>query len=352
MADDGTIVALNGGSFVRLRGDGAVIGMPMRAVGGEWIVARGPFDARVSPDGARIAYWFTGRRRFCLPIDPRCSVQDSDVTAYAYADRVTDPLELGAVRDYREPSWLGSGRAVLFRHATGTGETVAVNRVGGGEAEREGWFSYDDGTQLGQGQASRGGDKFAALAGTGAIHLFGLAVAAAGPAGAALHRARRALHFARRGRPTAACSRGPSSAGIHVAGPVPDLRAPVPDCGVIRERRLAAGSDPFRVLPTCPALRRWARAPRPASGGRRPGARLPRAAGRAPPARPGGAAAPADRARAGTGRRPPDPRPEAGRAHGRAPRSQGRLRMRGAAEPPRPHRARAPGAASCASRGV
>ena len=114
MADDGTIVALNRGSFVRLRGDGAVIGAPMRAVGGDWIVARGPFDARVSPDGLRIAYWFTGRRRFCLPLDPSCSVQDSDVTAYAHADRVTDPLELGAVRDYREPSWLGSGRAVLF----------------------------------------------------------------------------------------------------------------------------------------------------------------------------------------------------------------------------------------------
>ena len=43
-------------------------------------------------------------------------MQDSDVSAYAYADRITDPLELGSVRDYREPSWLGSGRAVLFRH--------------------------------------------------------------------------------------------------------------------------------------------------------------------------------------------------------------------------------------------
>ncbi len=32
---------------------------------------------------------------------------------------------------------------------------------------------------------------------------------------------------------------------MHVAGPVPDLRAAVPDCSVIRERRLAAGSDPY-----------------------------------------------------------------------------------------------------------
>ena len=33
--------------------------------------------------------------------------------------------------------------------------------------------------------------------------------------------------------------------GVHVAGPIPDLRAAVPDCAAIRERRLAAGSDPY-----------------------------------------------------------------------------------------------------------
>jgi hypothetical protein len=33
--------------------------------------------------------------------------------------------------------------------------------------------------------------------------------------------------------------------GVHVAGPVPDLRRPVPDCSVIAQRRLAAGSDPY-----------------------------------------------------------------------------------------------------------
>ena len=271
MDDDGTIVALRGGSFVRLRGDGGVIGAPMRAVGGDWIVARGPFDARVSPDGIRIAYWFTGRRRFCLPLQPGCSVQDTDVTAYAYADRVTDPLELGSVRDYREPSWLGSGRAVMFRHVTGTGETVATNRVGGGEAERQGWFSYDDGTQLGQGQVSRGGDKFAALAGTGAIHLFGMASPPP---------ALPVLRCIVRGGPFTSPTWSPDgsmlawaeSDGVHVAGPVPDLRAPVPDCGVIRERRLAAGSDPFwgpADVPGAPAA-----GPRPPAGkpaGRRPG---------------------------------------------------------------------------------
>jgi hypothetical protein len=140
IADDGTIVALRGRSFVRLRPDGAVIGMPLDAIGGDWVVASGPYDARVSPDGLKVAYWFTGRRRFCLPPQPACSLQDSDVSAYAFANRVTDPLELGVVRERRQPSWYGAGRALVFRHGAGRGETVSVNRVGRGEADDQGWF--------------------------------------------------------------------------------------------------------------------------------------------------------------------------------------------------------------------
>src|SRR4051794_33885443 len=134
MADDGTIVALRGRTFVRLRTDGTAIGMPVQAVGGDWRVDAGPFDARVSPDGGRIAYWFTGRQRLCPLTEPGCFLRSSPVVAYAVAGRVTDPLELGVAHDRREPSWFGSGHALVFRYGPGTGETVAIDRLGDGDA--------------------------------------------------------------------------------------------------------------------------------------------------------------------------------------------------------------------------
>ena len=244
MADDGTIVALRGGMFARLRPDGAAVGTPVQAVAGSWLVSGGPYDARVSPDGLKIAYWFTGRRQLCLPIEPSCSLQDTDVSAYAFTGRATDPLELGGVRGRRHPSWYGSGRALVFRHGSGTGEAVSVNRVGRGESDIQGWFSYDDGTELAQGQLDRAGVRLAAVAGGKEIHLFG--VASPPPALPALRCVVPGGSFSSpTWSPDGTMLAWEAPDGIHVAGPIPDLRAAVPDCSVIRERRLAAGSDPY-----------------------------------------------------------------------------------------------------------
>ena len=282
MADDGTIVALRGRSFVRLRPDGAAIGMPLDAIGGDWIVGGGPYDARVSPDGLKIAYWFTGPAALLPAAEPGCSLQDTDVTAYAYASRVTDPLELGVVRDRRQPSWYGAGRALVFRHGVGTGEAVSVNRVGRGEADDQGWFSYDDGTSLEQGQLDHGGTRLAAVAGGNQIHLFG--VSQPPPA-------LPALRCVVPGGPYASPTWSPDGTmlaweqadGVHVAGPVPDLRQPVPDCSVIAQRRLTAGTDPYWGRADVPARRREAAARQ--AGGAQASAGVPLAAGGAAPAR-------------------------------------------------------------------
>ena len=229
---------------MRLRTDGAPVGVPTAAVGGDWLVAGGPYDPRVSPDGLKIAYWFTGRRRACLPLDPSCSFEDREVAAYAYADRTTDPLELGAVRDRRDPSWYGSGRALLFRPGPGSGEAVAVNRVGRGESDNQGWFSYDDGTELDQGQISRAGDRFAAVAGGDEIHLFG--VVDPPPALPVLRCVIPGSSYANpTWSPDGTMLAWEAPDGVHVAGPVPDLRGPVSDCSAIRERRLGAGTEPY-----------------------------------------------------------------------------------------------------------
>ena len=119
-----------------------------------------------------------------------------------------------------------------------------VNRVGRGEADDQGWFSYDDGTSLEQGQLDHGGTRLAAVAGGNQIHLFGVSQPP---------RALPALRCVVPGGPYASPTWSPDGTmlaweqadGVHVAGPVPDLRQPVPDCSVIAQRRLTAGTDPY-----------------------------------------------------------------------------------------------------------
>ena len=117
-----SIVALRGRSFVRLRPDGAAIGMPFDAIGGDWVVSGGPYDARVAPDGLRVAYWFTGHRRFCLPLEPGCSVQDTDVTAYGV------PLNAKAKRALARSGRLALRLRVTVR-APGRVTTTARRKV-------------------------------------------------------------------------------------------------------------------------------------------------------------------------------------------------------------------------------
>ena len=204
---------------------------------------------------------------------------------------MTDPLELGAVRGRREPSWFGSGRALLFRHGAGTGEAVAVNRVGRGESDLQGWFSYDDGTALDQGQLSRAGDRFAAVAGGNEIHLFGVS-----PPPPALP----VLRCIVPGGPFASPTWSPDGSMLawearrRRARRRPGARPARAGARLLGDPRAAAGGGqptPTGGPPTCRARRAGSPVAARKPAARRPGARVPLAARGAAPARARGAAA-------------------------------------------------------------
>jgi hypothetical protein len=197
-----------------------------------------------------------GSRAETCPIwDPHCSYDDTDYTLVSRVDRFTPPEEFGAVRDYRDPSWIGNDRLLVMNYGLGVKEG-SISQVGAGEAGLLQWFDPPAGLPyIGQGVLSRRGDKLATLAGTDAF----------GPAQERLF-----LYGVTPGYPTppepkcyVATAAPPSgkflipswspdgtelavgeSDGIHIYGNIPDLRTPDPDCGQITERVLVYGSAP------------------------------------------------------------------------------------------------------------
>lgn len=53
----------------------------------------GPYDARLSPDGKRFAYWFYVQSSYHVPYDPehRVVLDTGSDTTWTWADRFTDP---------------------------------------------------------------------------------------------------------------------------------------------------------------------------------------------------------------------------------------------------------------------
>src|SRR5262245_55066583 len=176
-ADDGTILAKYGDSFVRLRPDGTKIGNPVPGLGsdtghsGNVTIMAGPNGPKISPDGRRFAYWVSVRGMVTCPIwDPGCSYQDTDYTIVSDVDAFTDPAKYGAVRDYRDPSWIGNDRLLAMNYGIGVIKQGAILQVGQGEPGILQWFGPPGGLpQIGQGVMTRQGDKIATLAGTEAF---------------------------------------------------------------------------------------------------------------------------------------------------------------------------------------
>ena len=260
-ADDGTILAKYGDLFVRIRPDGTKMGDPIPAIGsdirhsGSMTVMAGPAEPKISPDGTRFAYWISARNLDTCPIWlPGCSYSDTDMAIVSHVDRFTDPAEFGAVRSYRDPSWIGNDRLLVFNHGLGVKE-AAISPVGAGEAGLLQWFDPPSGIpQIGTGEMTRQGDKLVALAGSSiggaqeSVYLYGVSASHPTPP--------EPKCVISEGAPPSGKFMQPSwspdgtalalleSDGIHVFENIPDLRAASPNCGQITDRLLVNGSAP------------------------------------------------------------------------------------------------------------
>jgi hypothetical protein len=116
-ADDGTIVALRtppGGrsQIWRMRQNGLLLNQPINTPA----PGTGAIDARVSPNGQLVAYWFittvaTGTCLFCVDLATRALI--------SHVDRFTNSDELGGPHTGQWPSWMADNRLIL---STGAAE--------------------------------------------------------------------------------------------------------------------------------------------------------------------------------------------------------------------------------------
>lgn len=255
-SDSGTIVALRRRALVRLTRDGRMIGRPVPLIGtsqrssGNLLVQAGPADLRVSPNGKLAAYWIGVNHQTCNPVTSMCDYRLQDDVVVTRVDRFTSFTRYGLTRDYREPSWYSNELLLMFNY--GLAETVAIDRLGEGDANLAAWFSDPQGAQLGKGQAAARAPVLAVLAGTNragapqeTIRLYAIPGGAGLPVPicqivGAMGGRFTDLTWQRNGRALA----WQEADGIHVA-PVPDLAAPNVDCTAIRDRRVLRGSEPF-----------------------------------------------------------------------------------------------------------
>jgi hypothetical protein len=168
-ADDGTIVALRtppGGRpmIYRMSQNGGLLNAPINTPA----PGTGAIDARVSPNGALVAYWFVTTVQ-----DPTCvfCVNIANQVLISRSNQFTNPDDVGNPHTGSDPSWLsnnqllisGGGAADQWYYAIGMPEAV------------EWWGDFDNCTNmlcepdpptgLNDGEVSRDGSEFAVVRG-------------------------------------------------------------------------------------------------------------------------------------------------------------------------------------------
>jgi hypothetical protein len=166
--DRGRVYAVQRGRFVRLSRGGRRLGAPFSAAVGRSgnVTAYGPWEAQVSPDGKRIAYW-RGIQRLDAPTNGITPYDLEDQVVVSRSDRFTPDTTFGYQRDYRDPSWIGSRELLVFNYGLGVAQAAFFAPKPAGDPSWGEWFSDTDVAQIGDGELSRDGRMLVVGAGGG-----------------------------------------------------------------------------------------------------------------------------------------------------------------------------------------
>jgi hypothetical protein len=112
-ADNGTIGAIRNRQLVRMNRSGQLLNAPIDAMGSDasHFGIAGPYDARLSPDGTRFAYWFYVQTSWSDYYNSVEWISTGTYGAWTYADHFTDPSSEGEFdRGLSQMEWISSDR--------------------------------------------------------------------------------------------------------------------------------------------------------------------------------------------------------------------------------------------------
>jgi hypothetical protein len=175
-ADDGTVLAVRGDRFHRFNRAGqrlASFGSVLTGKPGN-INAVGPFDARISPDGQKLAYWLGIMGGW---YDYSTGIYYSDPESAVVYQSALDGAQLGDTMFWEEPSWMADSRhLLLWDSLNALTPQVTSGEAGADHNHFTGWFldsdTFDDpsgGHPIGAGELSRDGNRLAALRAGGTL---------------------------------------------------------------------------------------------------------------------------------------------------------------------------------------
>jgi hypothetical protein len=167
-ADDGTVLAVRGSRFHKLDRQGRLLATFNSLLTDKpgTIMAVGPFDTKLSPDGSKFAYWLGIMGSWYDYATDRWYTDPQSSVAYQSA---ADGTPLGSTMFFEEPSWKADGSVLLFDSINGGVPQVYTGAVGMNHNELTPWFhdrdvfGEDAWRPTGAGELTRDGRRLAAL---------------------------------------------------------------------------------------------------------------------------------------------------------------------------------------------